>query len=224
MAKPLSQVLRGLLLGETVQLNLSGNAETPETAAGLTLLNLETPSAPVAVVKEAPVSKAPDMSGSGITVIDLGGNTTYSTLLRKGNVKLFRNYAKNSSWVRAAIDYHRRMLGRAVFEIVPIDSTEKLNRLNKNVRDEVETFLRAPNTADDSYGTIKEQWIEDYLVVGHGTAELDLARDLTVRGMRILDAARIGFVKSWDGTDRTTPRFCEFADAGGATIKRYLAH
>lgn len=225
MAKPIMQALRERLLGETVQLNLNGSLPEESSTSELTSLNLEQPViTPKLETKTYPVHKAVDPNAAGFAIIDQGGTKAYSTLLQQTNVDLFRNYAKYSTWVRAAIDYHRRMLGRASFEIIQIDSTAKPTRVDKRVKAETENLLRHPNAADESYGTIKEQWIEDYLVIGHGVAELDLRRDLTPMSIRILDAAKIGFVRDWDGTDRTTPRFCEFTDKNGGTIKRYLAH
>jgi hypothetical protein len=174
----------------------------------------------------APVSPIPDTtiekgySGSGVAVIELGG----TKLERKPDVNLLRNYAKYSVWVRAALDYKRLMLGRAKFDLVPIDSTSNPSRIDKRVKAEIESLLRRPNEAEESYGLLREQLIEDYFVVGHGCLELDLYRDLTPRGLRVIDAGRIGFIKSWDGTDRTAPRYCEFSDRHASKIKRFLAH
>ena len=232
MAKSFLQSLRGYLLGEATELNLSGNEASPEDVSshGLTLLGPLDPdpkTTALAVVEEPAakaLEKAADLSGSGISVVELGGTGAYANLLRKQNIQLYRNYAKYSTWVRAAIDYHRRMLGRAAFEITPIDTTTKPSRRDKQVKAEIDKLLRHPNDADESYGMLKEQMIEDYLVVGHGAMRLDLYRDLTVFGMHILDAAKLGFVKAWDGTDRTMPRFCLFKDQSGSIVERYLAH
>ena len=219
-----TQALRDLLLGEEILLNLSAELSEENTATSdLVLLNIPSPEPKgVGFQKIEEVKK--DMSGPGVAVLDLGAGTAYSNLLRKNNVEMLRNYAKYSTWVRAALDYHRRMLGRALFEIVPIDTQDKPSRRDKQVKAAVELLLRHPNVADESYGYLKEIAIEDYLVVGHGCIEMDLNRDLTARSLRVLDAARIGFVKKWDGTDRSVPRFCLFKDKTGSTIDRYLAH
>lgn len=230
MARSNAQTLLNHLLGETTQLGLSGAVDIPDddNPSGLTLLNLQIPAprpknAPVPA--ETLIEKAgPEYNASGVTVVDLGGTTAYSNLLRKANVEMFRNYAKYSTWVRAAIDYYRRMLGRAAFELIPVDSTTKPNRRDKQVKAAVELLLRHPNEADESYGTLKEQLIEDYLVIGHGCIELNLLRNLTAESMRILDAGRIGFVKAWDGTDRAVPRYVEFKDKHATLVSRYLAH
>jgi len=233
MAKSFLQSVLETILGNSTQLNLSGNEASPHAVLShdLTLLGKLEPASTItalAVVEEPAIkkdlSKEVDKSGSGISVIDLGGTGAYSNLLRKQNIQLYRNYAKYSTWVRAAIDYHRRMLGRAAYELTPIDTTAKPSRRDKQVKAEIEKLWRQANEAEESYGMLKEQMIEDYLVVGHGCLELDLNRDLTVRGMHILDAARVGFVKGWDGTDRTVPRFCLFKDSSGSTVERRLAH
>ncbi len=229
MAKSILQSVRDAVLGQTVMLNLSGFAAVLDDSPGeLTLLNLNAPqhnSVALAVIPPAPPKeKSVDMTGFGVTALDLGGSNAYSDLLRKQNIQLFRNYAKYSVWVRAAIDYYRRMLGRSAFELTPVDSQTKPSRRDKQVKANVELLIRHPNVAGESYGMLKEQVVEDYLVVGHGCMELDLNRDLTVRGMRIIDAAKIGFVKKWDGTDPSQPRFCEYKDANGSIITRYLAN
>lgn len=195
----------------------------------LVSLNLSPPpkrkSAPLKHIKETLPKTEKDISSvPGISVIELGTSRTVSELEKKLNIATLRNYAKNSVWVRAAIDYQRRMLGRAKYELVPRDSTRNPRRIDKTVRAAVEELISHPNKADESYGTIKETFIEDYFVIGHGVVELDLNRDLTVRGMRTLDAARIGFIKSWDGTDINTPRFVEFSDKHFSRVKRYLSH
>lgn len=166
-----------------------------------------------------PVEKA-FAGNSGVAVVEMGG----TKFERKPDVSILRNYAKYSVWVRAALDYKRLMLGRAKFELVPIDSTEKPTRVDKRVKEEIEKLLRAPNEAEESYGMMREQMIEDYFVVGHGCLELSLLRDLTPYAIRVMDAGRVGFIKSWDGTDRSLPRFCEFSDKHATKIKRFLAH
>ncbi len=233
MAKNTYQKLIDALFGETVQLNLAENAsaEEPFPSSGLTLLNLTAPEVPVketAIVPEVVESIPTEQknlqtdSSTAIAVIDLGRGTS-SQLERKLDARLLRNYAKYSVWVRAALNYKREKLGRAQFEIIPRDSTEKPNRVDKFVRAEVESLIRHPNSAGDSYGILKEQLLEDYYVIGHGCFELDLFNDLTVRSIRIMDAARIGFVKNWNGTDNSVPRYVEFADNYAARVKRFLA-
>lgn len=159
------------------------------------------------------------------TVIDTGRGRNISAVLeRKPGANELRSFARNSTWVRAAIDYCRRTAGRAQFELIPFDSTEKLSRRDKQVKQQIELLLAHPNEADSSYSEMKEMMLEDYYTLGHGALELDLARDLTVLGIRPLDAAKIGFVRDWDGTDPAFPRYCEFDEKNPARVKRYLAH
>lgn len=246
MAKNSFQRLVDSLFGETVQLNLSAGAPSaaPEEKAspsGLTILDLSGipahPAPPAALQETAPVSepvfKQVDLlhpeskaygAGTGVEVIDLGAAGAYSQLERKITVRLLRNYAKNSTWVRAAIDYRREKIGRAHPELVPRDSTRKPSRLDKRVRAEVEKLIRTPNEAGESYGLLKEKMLEDYYVIGHGCLELGLYNDLTVRELTDIDAARIGFNRKWDGKRREVPRFVEFENASTSKIKRYLAN
>jgi hypothetical protein len=230
MAQNNFQKLVGYLFGgDSVQLNLSGPEQpVPDTFASdhLVQLNLTQPQAELIDIKPAIIEaeqKSFDLSPA-VTVIELGTSSAISRIERNANIDLFRNYAKYSTWVRAAIDYHRRTLGRARFELVPLDATQKESRIDKRVKAEVTNLLRHPNEAEQSYGFMKEQMIEDYLVIGHGCLELDLYRDLTPYGVRVLDGTTIGFVKNWDGTDNTMPRFVEFTDKYMSRVKRYLAH
>ncbi len=157
----------------------------------------------------------------GIAVIDLGSGSEVEI---KPNVQSLRNFAHNSAWVRAALEYKREKIGRAEFEIIPIDSTHNPKRIDKTVRTEIEKVLRAPNQAEDSYADLKEQMLEDYYVIGHGCLELDLFNDTTVRGINILDAARVGFNKKWDGRDPATPRYAIFYEKNYGKVERYLAN
>lgn len=173
-------------------------------------------------VQAFPFSKS--LTGNGIEVIDLSVGKGFSTLERKPSVQLLRKFAKNSTWVRAAINYKRDKIGRAHPEIVPLDSTQKPSRVDKRVRAEVEKLLRRPNEAGTSYGYLKEQMLEDYFVLGEGNLELELYNDLTVRGIDILDAAKIGHNKKWNGKTEGVPRYCEFSDYYSPKISRWLAN
>lgn len=63
------------------------------------------------------------------------------------------------------------------------------------IRSEIEALLRQPNEAGESYGTLKEQMIEDYYVIGHGCLAFDLRQDLVPQAIVTVDAARIAFNK-----------------------------
>lgn len=161
--------------------------------------------------------------GSHVTIVDLGDRRG-QLLERKPDVRLLRAYAENSVWVRAAIDYYRRTAGRAHFEIVPLETIDKPTRRDKQVKLAVENLLSAPNPAGEPYGAMKEQLIEDYLVIGHGAFRLDLLRDLSISSIKVVDAAYLGFVKAWDGTDPLLPRYCEFDARQPQAVKRFYAN
>ena len=170
------------------------------------------------------VSLVPANTGAAATVVDLGRGGKLNALLeRKPSLDVMRNFAK-SVWVRAAIDYYRRTAGGAKFELAPVDSTKDASRRDKQIRAVVEQLLAHPNDAEEPYTRLKEQMIEDYLVVGHGALLLDLNRDLTVRGVRPLDAALLGFIKEWDGADLGFPRYVQFDEKNPHRIKNFLAH
>lgn len=157
----------------------------------------------------------------GIAIIDLGNGLPVEV---KPNIQSLRNFAQNSAWIRAALEYKRESIGRAEFEIVPIDSTHNPKRIDKQVRAEIENLLRKPNAAEDGYADLKEQMLEDYYVIGHGCLELELLRDTTVSGINILDAARVGFVKNWDGRNPSAARYTLFKEKNFSQVERYLAN
>lgn len=186
---------------------------------GLNSVSRDLPNTPM----ESDISKVEKNLGSqvGIAVIDLSSGTQMEF---KPNAKTLRAFAGNSTWIRAALEYKREKIGRAQFELIPVDSTTNPKRVDKFVRSEIEKVLNRPNEAEDSYGTLKEQLLEDYYVIGHGCFELDLFNDTTVRGINILDAARLGFNKKWDGKTPGVYRYALFHEKNSNKVERYFAN
>lgn len=157
-------------------------------------------------------------TGASFVVMRLGDGRDTTRLFRKPDVKTLRNMAEHSVWVRAAIDYYRSTIGRAVGQVVPFDETRPMN---ERVRRDIENLLRRPNQIGESYPTIKKKMVEDFLVIGHGGVEKLLRRDGAPRGLLPMDAATLAFVESWDGTNPRLPRYAQLRADG--TLQRTLA-
>jgi len=95
-----------------------------------------------------------------------GLNTT--RLFKKRNVRMLRNYAEYSVWVRAAIDIYRNVIEQAEWNLSAFDSSKPINERSHS---EIQSLLDNPNPTGATYSTIKGQMIEDYLVLGHGVIE-----------------------------------------------------
>ncbi len=150
-------------------------------------------------------------SGSTITtpqgrvaVVRTDGSDPTTKLFKKQNVRMLRNYAEYSIWVRAALDIYRQIISQAQWTLTPFDPAKPMNQ---TVEKKVRSLLDSPNEAKDPYSTLQEKFVEDHLVLGHGANELLLRRNTELMGILTRDAATIGFVKGWDGTDPAAPRY-----------------
>lgn len=139
-------------------------------------------------------------------------------LFRKQNVVMLRAYAEFSVWVRAAIDIYRQEIAMAKPLVVPVDPTK---RLDEKVQRSIQQLLADPNQAEEPYSDIKEKFIEDYLVIGHGAMEKRIKVNGEVINFYQLDAARIGFVNEWDGTDLSMPRYALFGK-NSSTVTEWI--
>ena len=170
-------------------------------------------------LRDASMSSEPVSSpGGNITVIRAAGGSGTARLFKKQNVRSLRNYAEYSVWVRAAIDIYRNSIGQAQWQVVPYDP---MKPPNESVQREIEDLLDNPNTTGESYSSIKERMVEDYLVLGHGAVEQALRRDGTPYQLWPVDASRFAFADEWDGTDPQLPRYAELYPNG--TVKRWLS-
>ena len=161
-------------------------------------------------------------TGGTFTVIRLGERGEVTRLFRKPNVQTLRGMAEHSVWIRAAVDIYRGAIGQAKWQIIRDDETRPMN---ERVRRDIERTLNRPNKTGESYSTIKKKMVEDFLVVGHGAIEKGIRRDGATDRLWAMDAATLGFIEGWDGTDPRTPRYAQFKKSGQVvqtTVSRYL--
>jgi hypothetical protein len=154
----------------------------------------------------------------GVAVVDYSREGDTSRFFRKQNVRYLRGYAEGSTWVRAAIDIYRNVLGAADYRLVPDDATRDTNQ---TVERSIYELLQHPNPKGETWSQVKVQMIEDYLVIGHGAIEKGLLRNSQPYELHVRDAALIAMVAGWDGTRPDVPRYAQLNQGG--RVRRYLA-
>ena len=152
----------------------------------------------------------PTTSGA-IAVVRTTSADKSSRFFKKRNVATLRNYSQYSTLVRSAIDIYRNCIAQAELQVVPVDPQRPMN---ESVRREILNLVKKPNTAGTPYSVIKEEFTEDYLVVGHSGIEKGIRRNLTPYGLWPLDAGRLAIVEEWDGLDTSMPRYAELTRSG----------
>ena len=86
----------------------------------------------------------------------------------KANVRLYRNWAEHSEWVRAAINVRKSQVSSAEWDIVPFDVNRSYSvRLQRKVKQ----LFDMPNPRADSFRTFIEPVVEDLLVLDAGSIE-----------------------------------------------------
>lgn len=127
----------------------------------------------------------------------------------KSNVKLFRNWAEHSEWVRAAINVRKSQVSSAEWDIVPYNSDVQVD--NKRVAKRIKDLFDTPNASTDSFRSFIEPVIEDLLVLDAGCIEK--VRNLRGETVQIwaVDGGTIRVSAIWDGDPRE-PRYFWYPD------------
>jgi HK97 family phage portal protein len=114
----------------------------------------------------------------------------------KANVKVFRNWADHSEWIRAAIDTRKNQVAAAEWDIVPADMTKPFD---ETLRDQIRILFDNANPAIDSFRSFVEPVLEDILVLDAGIVEK--VRDLRgqVGELWPVDGGTIRISATWDG-------------------------
>jgi hypothetical protein len=136
---------------------------------------------------------------------------------RKQNVQLWRGYSQYSVWVRTCIDIYRNTISQAEWQIVPVDEEKDMD---KGVVKEIEMLLNHPNRKGKPYSQVTEEFIEDYLVIGHGVILKKIRNDLAPLELDSFDAALFAFNEQWDGDQSKARYACYSPDY--KTISKYI--
>lgn len=126
-----------------------------------------------------------------------------TTPAAKKDVRLYRAWADQNEWIRAAINHRKFQVSSAPWDIVPLDDdkafdpTTQLDMIN---------LLSHPNPATDGFRTFIEKVVEDIMVLDAGCVEVVR----TMRGIPAqlwnVDGANIRVSQTWMG-DPTDPRY-----------------
>lgn len=135
----------------------------------------------------------------------------------KPGVKLYRQWSRESTWVRAAIDIRKGQVSAADWDIVPYDPDRPFSkRLQQRLREMFDT----PNPRDESFQTMIEMAVEDILVVDAGSIEKVRNLRGEIMEMWPVDGGEIKVSKVWDG-DPDEDRYFWWPDPGTKEIAAY---
>lgn len=125
------------------------------------------------------------------------------------NAALLRHWAKNSEWIRGAINIRKSQVSSAEWDVVPLDKNKPYSkRLQQKLRDR----LRTPNPANDSWRSFIEPIIEDLITLDAGCVEKE--RNLMGEPVHLwpVDGATIRVNARWDGSNPMEPRYFWYPD------------
>jgi phage portal protein BeeE len=126
----------------------------------------------------------------------------------KPNVRLYRNWAEHSEWVRAAINVRKTQVSSSEWDIVPYDVNRPYSvRLQRRVKE----LFDLPNPRVDSFRTFIEPVVEDILVLDAGSIET--VRNVLAQPSELwpVDGGSIRVNAFWDG-EPNEPRYYWYPD------------
>lgn len=135
----------------------------------------------------------------------------------KGNVRMYRDWARGSTWVRGAINIRNNQIATAEWDVVPIDPNRRYSvRLQQQLR---ELFSR-PNPVDKTFARWAMKVNEDLLTLDAGSIEKDRSLDGVVRQLHAVDGGEIKVNALWDGDPRESRYY--WCPGGGEPKVSYL--
>lgn len=121
----------------------------------------------------------------------------------KSNALLYRNWAQNGEWVRAAINIRRDQVASAEWDIVPHDPEQ---RWDKVLALEIRDMLESPNVLTESWRGFIGPIVEDLLVLDAGVVEKERTLGGGIFALHPVDGAKVWVSTTWDG-DPDEPRY-----------------
>lgn len=121
----------------------------------------------------------------------------------KKDVRLYRAWADQNEWIRAAINHRKTQVSQAKYDIVPIDPTQGVDDA---MRVRILSVFAKPNAKTDSFRGLIEPVVEDVLILDAGSIEV--VRNLKGFPAQLwqVDGAQIRLDPLWQGaTDK--PRY-----------------
>lgn len=125
----------------------------------------------------------------------------------KKDVRLYRAWADQNEWIRAAIDHRKTQVSQAKYDISPIDPKQSYD---EETRLEILSLFARPNTKTDSFRGFIEPVIEDLLVLDAGSIENVRNGKGVPAQLWPVDGAQIRLDPLWTGQDMSKPRYFWF--------------
>lgn len=125
------------------------------------------------------------------------------------NSRVLRHWAKNSEWIRGAINIRKSQVAAAEWDIVPLDKHKDYPR---RMQDQILDRLRTPNPANDSWRSFIEPIVEDLLTLDAGCIEIERTLNGGIGGLWPVDGAKIKVNARWDGSDPEESRYFWYPD------------
>lgn len=128
---------------------------------------------------------------------------------QKLNVEVFRNWAKHSPWVRAAINLRKSQIAAADYEVGPFD----INRPHsKRLARDIKAIFDHPNDKDRSFRAFISPVIDDILTLDAGSIEAvtNVLGDL--KEIWSVDGGKVRVSTTWEGDNPREPRYFWYPD------------
>lgn len=129
--------------------------------------------------------------------------------LAVSNSRILRHWAKNSEWIRGAINIRKSQVAAAEWDIVPLDKEKDYPR---RMQSQILARLRMPNPANDSWRSFIEPVVEDLLTLDAGCIEKERSLNGAIAGLWPVDGAKIKVNALWDGSDPEAARYFWYPD------------
>ena len=152
--------------------------------------------------RTSPKNLPPGAAAISVTTQDRGR-------VAKSNVRLFRNWAEHSEWVRGAINIRRSQVSAAEWDIVPFDQRRPYS---KRLAKDIKKFLQTPNPHNSSFRSLIEPVVEDLLVLDAGCIEK--VRNLKGELCQLwpVDGGTVRVSSLWDGSNPDESRYFWYPD------------
>ena len=122
----------------------------------------------------------------------------------KNNALLYRNWAQNGEWVRAAINIRRDQVSSAEWDIVPYDPDASYD---KGLAAEIRDLFTMPNPLIQSWRGFIGPIVEDEIVLDAGVIEKERTFGGDLVALYPVDGAKVFVSTIWDGEDPDESRY-----------------
>jgi hypothetical protein len=129
------------------------------------------------------------------------------------NARVYRRFADENEWVRAAVNLRRQQVSRANISVAPENPSR---RYDKKTQYNVEFLLDQPNEYRTTYDELMGAMTEDLIVLDRGCLSKDMTIERKPVGLYYEDGGAIKVYANWSG-DPDEPRY--LWDEPGGRVK-----